>query len=580
MKRKITSFILLLAMLVSIVAVLPIASAAADTTLKGTDVTLTDGVLLNFYVEADDTLGIDNAEKDGNYYVLTVDVAAKEMGDDVTAEFKAGATVVGSHTYSVADYAAGILAGNYDAETKALVTAMLNYGAAAQKYFKYETDALVGTPVTDTTALKAATVAPVAVEGDGFIGASLILEGTMTLRFYFAGTVDSATVDGEAADVNADAAEYCYVDVKVTPDNIDKAYEVVADDTTVKYSVLNYLQRNADNAALTEMVASIYAYSVAAESYVAIKNCTHEGAEFETVQLPTLFTEGVKIGYCELCNQIVEEKIEKTTANSAVYTYDDSGIREEKASFATLLADGSHFYPVGNEPAKELVIEFSFLWDNTFCNSYLAEKDSYIYMGMIADVAGGNRITSYHLCIDKVTDFWCQHVGGFEPDDNKYVLAGPSMVDGGSVDQFPNIGDYGWHRLGFKMRQTSAIKNNAVEHTVITELYIDGAFVSSYKWIRNNTQTTKLLYTATIEDGELVYSDSILDERYAFAYQLKLIKASKNKEIYFATADTYITVGHDFVIDVEKVENPEDATFEVAPGKTTDGTVHFQVVAD
>ena len=101
MKRKITSFILLLAMLVSIVAVLPVASSADDTAFKGTDVTLTDGLLLNFYVEADGALGIDNAEKDGDYYVLTVGVPAKKMGDDVVAEFKAGVDVVCEYSYSV-----------------------------------------------------------------------------------------------------------------------------------------------------------------------------------------------------------------------------------------------------------------------------------------------------------------------------------------------------------------------------------------------------------------------------------------------------------------------------------------------
>ena len=286
MKRKITSLMLLLAMLVSIVAVLPVASFAEDTTFKGTDVTLTDGILLNFYVEADDALGIDNAEKVDGKYVVTVPVAAKKMGNEVVAEFKAGSDVVGEHFYSVKQYAEGILASDdYDDATKALVSAMLNYGAAAQKYFNYNADELVGTPVTDTAALKAAIAPEVEVDDEAkiFVGASLILEGTMTLRFYFAGSVDSATVDGEDAIVSADSAEFCYVDVKVTPDNIDKAYEVKAGETTVKYSVLNYLQRNADNAALSEMVASIYAYGAAADDYVSSRRTPLENLQDEAL---------------------------------------------------------------------------------------------------------------------------------------------------------------------------------------------------------------------------------------------------------------------------------------------------------
>ena len=126
MRRKIISLILCLALLVSAIAVLPIASAAADTALWGKDVTLTDGVLLNFYIEADDTLGVTNAELKDGYYVLTEELAAKEMGDDVTVQLKSGDTEIGeAYTSSVKEYAEGILAGDYDEETKALVQAML-----------------------------------------------------------------------------------------------------------------------------------------------------------------------------------------------------------------------------------------------------------------------------------------------------------------------------------------------------------------------------------------------------------------------------------------------------------------------
>ena len=96
MKKKITSIILCLAMLVSIVAVLPIASAAVNTELRGTDVTLADGVLLNFYIEADESVSVTNAQynKDG-YYVITEQIAAKEMGDELTVQLMNGSTAVG-----------------------------------------------------------------------------------------------------------------------------------------------------------------------------------------------------------------------------------------------------------------------------------------------------------------------------------------------------------------------------------------------------------------------------------------------------------------------------------------------------
>ena len=127
MKRKITSLIICLAMLVSIVAVLPIASAAQSTTLAGADVTLTDGVLLNFYIDADESIGVTNAQYKDGYYVITEQIAAKEMGEELTVQLMNGSTAVGDeHTYSVKQYANEILAGNYDKITKDLVSAMLN----------------------------------------------------------------------------------------------------------------------------------------------------------------------------------------------------------------------------------------------------------------------------------------------------------------------------------------------------------------------------------------------------------------------------------------------------------------------
>ena len=126
--------------------------------------------------------------------------------------------------------------------------------------------------MTDTAALAGAEVADSTVTNPTgkYIGASLILEGTMKLRFYFKGNDVEATVDGKAAEV-VNGKNYCYVDVEVTPDNIDTFFEVAAGDVTVEYSALNYLKNtvsNPDKADLHEMVASIYAYSVEAEEYI------------------------------------------------------------------------------------------------------------------------------------------------------------------------------------------------------------------------------------------------------------------------------------------------------------------------
>ena len=74
------------------------------------------------------------------YYIFTCNVAAKEMTDTIQAQL---ITSDGSKTqvyeYSVREYADRILSGNYDAETKELVKAMLHYGAYSQEWFDYNT---------------------------------------------------------------------------------------------------------------------------------------------------------------------------------------------------------------------------------------------------------------------------------------------------------------------------------------------------------------------------------------------------------------------------------------------------------
>jgi spore coat protein CotH len=87
------------------------------------------------------------------YLVKSGGIPAANMGD--TLYFKIYAKLTdGSYAYSAAGgysakaYAGSILSGNNSAEMKALVVAMLDYGAEAQLYFGHDTDALVNDALT------------------------------------------------------------------------------------------------------------------------------------------------------------------------------------------------------------------------------------------------------------------------------------------------------------------------------------------------------------------------------------------------------------------------------------------------
>lgn len=78
---------------------------------------------------------------DKEVYKFTCPVSAAEMADVIKVKFVAGETESAEHTYSVTSYAEYIFNHAEDyAESVDVVKAMLNYGAAAQKYFGHNTE--------------------------------------------------------------------------------------------------------------------------------------------------------------------------------------------------------------------------------------------------------------------------------------------------------------------------------------------------------------------------------------------------------------------------------------------------------
>ena len=593
--KKIISFILTVAMIVSVLAVLP--AYAEDAKLIGTDVTLTDGVLLNFYIEADENADVTNATptvKDGkDCYKLTCELAAKEMGDTVTAELKSGNTTLGTYTYSVKEYAEGILSGSYSSETKALVSAMLGYGAAAQKYFGYKTNALVGSPAASTDKLDAANAPAHSISdpSDIYIGAALVLEGTMKLRFYFEGD-RAISINGKSV-TTVVGDELCYADVAITPDEIDEQFEVTCDDAAVKYGVINYLKNQADNAALSEIVASIYDYSLAAERYIIAENCTHEGIELETVQLPTIFNVGIDSGICPTCGKTVTEVSDKTTANEKKInsSSNSSAFYSEGVNIATdVLAGEKHFYPHAENgyEGRDLYIEFSFLYNETLANNTKGMIDFFRF----ENSEGGNGNTVYFMQFkdQNTKDWYAPYAGSFETGDRigdqtvsqadknatKYshsIISGPTMPDHYQInnetrDDYVFIGDYGWHRLGLRLHQEATVNNGSVSYTITAHFYIDGELVSEYVYA---PATGNLLFTAQVVGGEVVYSD-IASDRIVYYYKLRDAKGSMQ---YLVTADEYVTAGNGFVLDVESVSDPDDATYETKSGDSLDADAYY-----
>lgn len=253
--KRITSILLAVVMLVSVFAVLSV--AAADE--PQWNVVLDEGIVLNLY-EGDTKKGSET-------------VAAKEMGVTQTIDGK---------SISVAEYANGLVSNQavYNRTAIKLAQAMLNYGAAAKAYWNYADGVITGgAPVTDHSALLDAEIPEAVYEGaEKFLGATLILDGKMRLRFYFEqGAVITNSLDDNeqgAAEITVDTkGTVCYVEEEITPKDIFESFTYYCDGVEVTYSPLNYLYNVATSEAewatedLKNLVASIYAYGLAAQSY-------------------------------------------------------------------------------------------------------------------------------------------------------------------------------------------------------------------------------------------------------------------------------------------------------------------------
>ena len=207
--KKILSAVLTLAMLLSLCAPVFSVSAAEELTkVTQWNLSLGDEIAANFCVSVSDSVSDDAvmvvtdgygthqyplsaAEKDesGNY-LFTARMAAAQLADTVTLQLQDGDAVGTAHTYSAVDYANSVLGGNYGESTKALVKAMLHYGAAAQTYFAYNIENLANAGIgaadaVEIPAVDTSNMVSGKVSGISFYGASLVFQSKVAVRFYF-----------------------------------------------------------------------------------------------------------------------------------------------------------------------------------------------------------------------------------------------------------------------------------------------------------------------------------------------------------------------------------------------------------
>lgn len=197
------------------------ASKSPEVSLYGRSITLKDNIDVNYYMEMSDSVfehdaylefkiggqtyklnASDAAEVNENgktLYKFSCPVNAAQMSDTIETRIVIDNKTEEEYSYSVKEYATELLSksNEYPEETIKLVKALLNYGTAAQNFFKYNadkpanailsaTDKIVA--VADFAAYKAVIKTDSAnsqSNGLTYYGSSLICKSEMTVRHYF-----------------------------------------------------------------------------------------------------------------------------------------------------------------------------------------------------------------------------------------------------------------------------------------------------------------------------------------------------------------------------------------------------------
>ena len=213
----------------------------------------------------------------------------QEMGDDFTVELFVDGESVDTLTYSVKDYCDAVLADDSaSAELKTLVKEMLNYGAKAQIYRNYKTDALVNTGIestgvyrapTDYALLKKTSIATTV----NWKYATVNFADKIQLIFAFEGTVDKVKVfvgdkTYESTNFGTDAAGVSYVVFEdFTPADFRQKVAVQALNSSgtasrnLEYSVGSYVlfAAQSNDTAFANLAQALMIYGDAVATYVA-----------------------------------------------------------------------------------------------------------------------------------------------------------------------------------------------------------------------------------------------------------------------------------------------------------------------
>ena len=313
----------------------------------------------------------------------------------------------------------------------------------------------------------------------------------------------------------------------------------------------------------------------------------HKVTDWTVTEAVNMFhTTGSRNGNCVYCHSnIVEEltfepTIEVFDMSSGKYNYD-------QINYADIRGE-NHFYPTEEDPAgNDLYVEFSILWNESILN-FNASADPY----MCGRFEGSKPLYYFSPVAgcptsDATVAGAFEWMGNFKTtvSDDEVTTPSSMMSPSSNYADYPNImgadeanPEYGWHRVGIRYHLElidGKTGQDLKDYVGTATVYLDGTAIYKLSTGSLGMQVKESqLFTAEVDgEGHVTYSDV---DGFVIPFQINRATAKADTVVYVALADVYVSCGKGFVMPVEKVVNPADATLEVAEGVEIAAPVYFQ----
>ena len=228
------------------------------------------------------------------------------------------------------------------------------------------------------------------------------------------------------------------------------------------------------------------------------------------------------------------------------------------------IQNGDHFYPTNENPnGKDAYFEVDILWNPT-----MAHYGNDCFHFCLNYNGGGQDNFFYFYPRDDASSAWCKFAGGFDygcGTGATPILYGPAGSEGLPKEGYPNLGEYGWHKIGVRYHQAAALDGDNVVYSGVSTLFIDGELVWQVNLNMSRFTTDKnLLFTATNNGGVLEYADNANAANVRM--QLRGEKTASTTDPFYLIYrnPSWSVVAPAFTPNVQPVATPAASTIKIA----------------